>query len=45
MYTNFAPKLGGRYLSSNVNITVFDKHNNSVSVPVGGECSPSVNAF
>jgi hypothetical protein len=35
MYTNFAPKLNGRYLSSNVNITVFDKHNNSVSVPVG----------
>ncbi|KIK61122.1 hypothetical protein GYMLUDRAFT_43217 [Collybiopsis luxurians FD-317 M1] len=35
MFTNFAPALSGKYLSSNVNITVFDKHNNSVSVPVG----------
>ncbi|EIN06418.1 hypothetical protein PUNSTDRAFT_145026 [Punctularia strigosozonata HHB-11173 SS5] len=35
MHTNFVPKLHGRYLSSNVNITVFDKHNKSVSVPVG----------
>ncbi|EPQ55276.1 hypothetical protein GLOTRDRAFT_76623, partial [Gloeophyllum trabeum ATCC 11539] len=35
MYTNFVPKLHGRYLSSNVNITVYDKNNNSVSVPVG----------
>jgi hypothetical protein len=37
MYANFAPKLNGRYLSSNVNITVFDKHGAKVSVPVGGE--------
>jgi len=37
MYTNFAPNLNGRYLSSNVNITVFDQNNNSVSVPVGSE--------
>ncbi|KAI0821280.1 Metallo-dependent phosphatase-like protein [Irpex lacteus] len=35
MYKNFAPKLHGRYLSSNVNITVPDKHGNPVSVPVG----------
>ncbi|KAI0685579.1 Metallo-dependent phosphatase-like protein [Cytidiella melzeri] len=35
MYQNFAPKLNGRYLSSNVNITVPDKHGNLVSVPVG----------
>ncbi|KAH9917217.1 Metallo-dependent phosphatase-like protein [Amylocystis lapponica] len=35
MYTNFAPYLHGRYLSSNVNITVFDEHGNNVSVPVG----------
>ncbi|KAH9935240.1 Metallo-dependent phosphatase-like protein, partial [Epithele typhae] len=35
MYKNFAPKLHGRYLSSNVNITVFDKHGHNVSVPVG----------
>ncbi|KAI0090834.1 Metallo-dependent phosphatase-like protein [Irpex rosettiformis] len=35
MYKNFAPKLHGRYLSSNVNITVPDKHGNLVSVPVG----------
>ena len=38
MYKNFAPKLNGRYLSSNVNITVADKHGNPVSVPVGGAC-------
>lgn len=36
MYKNFVPKLNGRYLSSNVNITVADKHGNPVSVPVGG---------
>ncbi|KAG8790486.1 hypothetical protein FRC12_011760 [Ceratobasidium sp. 428] len=36
MHTNFAPKLNGRYLTSNVNITVFDKKtNSSVSVPLG----------
>lgn len=38
MYKTFAPKLNGRYLSSNVNITVVDKHGKSVSVPVGGMC-------
>lgn len=31
MHQNFAPKLHGRYLSSNANITI-----NNVSVPVGG---------
>ncbi|PIL33613.1 hypothetical protein GSI_04236 [Ganoderma sinense ZZ0214-1] len=36
MYKNFAPRLNGRYLSSNVNITVTDAHGNNVSVPVGG---------
>ncbi|KAJ7506643.1 Metallo-dependent phosphatase-like protein [Mycena galericulata] len=35
MYTNFAPHFEGRYLSSNVNITVLDANNRSVSVPVG----------
>ncbi|RDX43419.1 hypothetical protein OH76DRAFT_1487894 [Lentinus brumalis] len=35
MYKTFAPKLNGRYLSSNVNITVLDKFGKSVSVPVG----------
>ncbi|CCM03935.1 uncharacterized protein FIBRA_06087 [Fibroporia radiculosa] len=35
MYTNFAPHWNGRYLSSNVNITVFDGNNNTISVPVG----------
>ncbi|KAI0776233.1 Metallo-dependent phosphatase-like protein [Trametes elegans] len=35
MYTNFAPKLGGRYLSSNANITVLNKFGEVVSVPVG----------
>ena len=37
MHTDFAPKLKGRYLTSNVNITVADQHGNNVSVPVGGE--------
>ncbi|KAL4249237.1 Calcineurin-like phosphoesterase domain-containing protein [Abortiporus biennis] len=35
MYQNFAPKLKGRYLSSNVNITTLDKHGNVINVPVG----------
>ncbi|KAJ7770978.1 Metallo-dependent phosphatase-like protein [Mycena maculata] len=35
MHTNFAQHFKGRYLSSNVNITVFDANNQSVSVPVG----------
>ncbi|KAJ7635196.1 Metallo-dependent phosphatase-like protein [Roridomyces roridus] len=35
MHRNFAPHFQGRYLSSNVNITVFDVNNKSVSVPVG----------
>ncbi|KAG2153383.1 Metallo-dependent phosphatase-like protein [Suillus clintonianus] len=35
MYTNFVPHLGGRYLSSNVNITVFNSDGEPESVPVG----------
>ncbi|KAF8557876.1 hypothetical protein OG21DRAFT_1406257 [Imleria badia] len=35
MYTNFVPHLNGRYLSSNVNITVFNSDGEAVSVPVG----------
>ncbi|EMD32950.1 hypothetical protein CERSUDRAFT_118376 [Gelatoporia subvermispora B] len=35
MYTNFVPHLNGRYLSSNVNITVFNKFGEPESVPVG----------
>ncbi|KAJ7681208.1 Metallo-dependent phosphatase-like protein [Mycena rosella] len=35
MHMNFARHHEGRYLSSNVNITVFDANNQSVSVPVG----------
>ncbi|KAJ7098610.1 Metallo-dependent phosphatase-like protein [Mycena belliarum] len=35
MHMNFAPHYGGRYLSSNVNITVLDAANRTVSVPVG----------
>ena len=38
MHKNFVPKLNGRYLSSNVNITIADKHGKAVSVPVGGQC-------
>ena len=33
--TNFAPRLNGKYLTSNVNITVMDNDNKNVSVPVG----------
>lgn len=36
MHTNFAPQWKGRYLSSNANLTVTDKHGKNVSVPVGG---------
>ncbi|KAF4563059.1 hypothetical protein EYR36_003498 [Pleurotus pulmonarius] len=35
MHTNFAPQLKGRYLTSNVNITVADKQGNPVSIPLG----------
>ncbi|TFK44996.1 Metallo-dependent phosphatase-like protein [Crucibulum laeve] len=35
MHTNFAPKFNGRYLSSNVNITLTDSKGKVVSVPVG----------
>ncbi|KAF8182105.1 Metallo-dependent phosphatase-like protein [Mycena galopus ATCC 62051] len=35
MHMNFGQHFKGRYLSSNVNITVFDANNQSVSVPVG----------
>ncbi|KAI0310758.1 Metallo-dependent phosphatase-like protein [Amylostereum chailletii] len=35
VHKNFAPKWKGRYLSSNVNITLPDKHGKLVSVPVG----------
>ncbi|KAJ6460770.1 Metallo-dependent phosphatase-like protein [Mycena vitilis] len=35
MHMNFGEHYKGRYLSSNVNITVFDANNQSISVPVG----------
>ncbi|KAI0645155.1 Metallo-dependent phosphatase-like protein [Trametes meyenii] len=35
MYKTFAQRLKGRYLSSNVNITVQNEHGEVVSVPVG----------
>ncbi|EJD02042.1 uncharacterized protein FOMMEDRAFT_20830 [Fomitiporia mediterranea MF3/22] len=35
MHTDFAPFWKGRYLTSNVNITVFDENQNPVSVPIG----------
>ncbi|RPD70195.1 hypothetical protein L226DRAFT_539048 [Lentinus tigrinus ALCF2SS1-7] len=35
MHKTFAPKLNGRYLSSNVNLTVTDEFGKNVSVPVG----------
>ena len=37
MFKNFVPKFRGRYLSSNVNITIADQHGKPVSVPVGGK--------
>jgi hypothetical protein len=36
-YTNFVPLLAGRYLSSNVNITVFNSDGTNESVPVGSK--------
>lgn len=37
MYTNFVPHWNGRYLSSNVNITIYTGNGNeTTSVPVGG---------
>jgi hypothetical protein len=38
MYLNFAPKFPGRYLSSNVNISVSGPNGSVVSVPVGRKC-------
>ncbi|CCO29084.1 putative protein PB2B2,06c [Rhizoctonia solani AG-1 IB] len=35
MHANFAPRLNGRYLSSNVNITVQDRSGKMVSKPLG----------
>ncbi|KAF9486069.1 hypothetical protein BDN70DRAFT_870580 [Pholiota conissans] len=35
MHTNFAPAFKGRYLSSNVNITLLNNKNQVVTVPVG----------
>ena len=42
MYDNFAPQLQGRYLSSNVNITVPGENGGTVSVPVGSELLATV---
>lgn len=36
MYMHFAPHWNGRYLASNVNITIYDGDgNNTISVPLG----------
>ncbi|KAF8624480.1 hypothetical protein AX17_007109 [Amanita inopinata Kibby_2008] len=35
MYKNFVPRFEGRYISSNVNITIAGKDGNLISVPVG----------
>ena len=37
MYQNFVPKFPGRYLSSNVNITIAGPNGSPVSVPVGSQ--------
>jgi 2',3'-cyclic-nucleotide 2'-phosphodiesterase (5'-nucleotidase family) len=39
MHQNFAPKFPGRYLSSNVNITITDKHGVNKTSPVGSTSS------
>lgn len=36
-YTNFAPRFNGRYLSSNVNITIVNEQGKVQSVPVGSK--------
>lgn len=36
-HTNFVPHLAGRYLTSNVNITIFDSNGKPESIPVGSE--------
>ena len=41
-YKNFAPRFNGRYLSSNVNITVVNEYGKVQSVPVGSKYSPHV---
>ncbi len=41
MYKNFAPKWHGRYLSSNVNITVSDGKGGTINTPVGSMYSIS----
>jgi hypothetical protein len=43
-YTNFVPHFPGRYLTSNVNITVEDASGNPTSVPLGSEFSSSLSA-
>ncbi|KAK0189116.1 Metallo-dependent phosphatase-like protein [Armillaria mellea] len=37
MHQNLAPKLNGRYLSSNVNITLADRDNKTIDIPVGSQ--------
>ncbi|KAH9959081.1 Metallo-dependent phosphatase-like protein [Russula dissimulans] len=41
MYLNFAPKFPGRYLASNVNITITHPDGTAVSVPVGSRFAKS----
>lgn len=37
MHENFAPAFPGRYLTSNVNITLNDENGQNVSVPIGSQ--------
>ena len=37
VHKNFVPKLNGRYLSSNANITILAENGGNVSVPVGSK--------
>jgi hypothetical protein len=45
MHYNFAPKFNGRYLSSNVNLTISDKNGKNVSVPVGSASRPPIDFY
>ncbi|KDQ56355.1 hypothetical protein JAAARDRAFT_132659 [Jaapia argillacea MUCL 33604] len=45
MYQNFVPYRGGRYLSSNVNITIPNSAGQNVSVPVGNQYTKFTTLF
>lgn len=44
-HQNFAPALNGRYLTSNVNITIADHDGKPVDAPVGGMFRHTIPVF